>query len=77
MELVYLIKAVFMGLITGRKKTVGRKKVPDTFIYEIIDGKPLYYKGYREAIRAKQNAESVMGSSTLQTFIICYLLQIL
>ncbi|MBD0364882.1 MAG: Uma2 family endonuclease [Flavisolibacter sp.] len=66
-----------MGLISGRKKTAGRKKAPDTFIYEIIDDKPLYYKGYREAIRAKQNAESVMGSGTLQAVIISYLLQIL
>lgn len=65
-----------MGLIAGRKKKL-RKKIPDAFIYEIIDGKPLYYKGYKEAIRTKQNAESVMGSSSLQVLIISYLVRIL
>ncbi len=54
-----------MGLIAGGKKRLQRKKIPDAFIYEIMDSKPLYYKGYKEAIRTKQNAESIMGSSSL------------
>ncbi len=66
-----------MNLISNRKKTVRKKKIPEAFIYEIMDGKPLYYKGYKEAIRTKQNAESVMGSSSLQALIIEYLLRIL
>ena len=66
-----------MGSRTGRKKTVREKKGPDSFIYEYLDGKPFYYKGYKEAIRTNQNAEAVMGSSTLQAFIISYLLQLL
>jgi Uma2 family endonuclease len=66
-----------MGLVADRKKVVRKRKIPDAFIYEIMDGKPLYYKGYKEAIRTKQNAESVMGSSSLQALIIEYLLSIL
>ena len=66
-----------MGLIADRKKTVRKKKIPDAFIYEIMDGKPLYYKWYKEAIRTKQNAESVRGASSLQAFIITYLLRLL
>lgn len=66
-----------MGLIAGGKKKLRKKKIPDAFIYEIMDGKPLYYKGYKEAIRTKQNAESVMGSSSLQVLIIAYLVRIL
>lgn len=66
-----------MGLIAGGKKKLQRKKISDAFICEIMDGKPLYYKGYKEAIRTKQNAESVMGSSSLQALIIAYLVRIL
>ena len=34
-------------------KTVKAKprKVPQHLIYEILDGKPVYYKGYREVIQ--------------------------
>jgi len=66
-----------MGLVAGRKKVVRKRKIPDAFIYEIMDGKPLYYKGYKDAIRTKQNPESVMGASSLQAMIVEYLLSIL
>ena len=26
------------------------KKIPASLIYEVIDGKPIYYKGYREVL---------------------------
>lgn len=66
-----------MGLMMERKKSSRRKKNPDSFIYEILDGKPLYYKGYKQAIRNNLNAESIMGASTLQVLILEYLLKIL
>lgn len=66
-----------MGLTIERKKTTRRKEIPDSFIYEILNGKPLYYKGYKEAIRNNQNAESIMGASSLQVFILNYLVRIL
>jgi hypothetical protein len=66
-----------MGLITDRKKQVRKRKIPKSFIYEILDGKPLYYKGYNEAIRNHQTAESIMGASSLQAFILEYLVSIL
>jgi hypothetical protein len=66
-----------MGLMMERKKTTRRKKIPDSFIYEILDGKALYYKGYKKAIRNNLNAESIMGASTLQVLILNYLVRIL
>lgn len=66
-----------MGLTIERKKTIKRKEIPDSFIYEILDGKPLYYKGYKKAIRNNQNAESIMGTSSLQAAILDYLVRIL
>ena len=54
-----------------RKKPVAH--VPRHLIYEIMDGKPIYYKGYREVLSGKKTASEIMGSSTLQSFIVAYL----
>jgi hypothetical protein len=53
------------------------KNIPSVLIHEIIDGKPLYRKGYREVLAKRKNIEDIMGSSSLQFFIIDYLLGIL
>jgi hypothetical protein len=45
------------------------KKIPLALIYEIIDGKPIYYKGYREVIAGTKTIEEIMGASTLQNFL--------
>lgn len=66
-----------MGLMLERKKSPRRKKIPDSFIYEIMDGKPLYYKGYKQAIRNNLNAESIKGASSLQAFIVAYMARVL
>lgn len=53
------------------------KKIPASLIYEIIDGKPIYYKGYEEVVNGTKTIEEVMGSSNLQSTIIEYLLMVL
>lgn len=53
------------------------KEIPDALVYEIIDGRKLYYKGYKEVLSKKKKIEDVMGASGLQSFIIQYLLGIL
>lgn len=53
------------------------KKIPSALIYEIMDGKPIYYKGYREVLKNEKTIEEVMGSSSLQGFIVTYILKIL
>jgi Uma2 family endonuclease len=53
------------------------KKIPASLIYEIMDGKPIYYKGYREVIGQTKTKAEIMGASTLQNFILQYILRIL
>ena len=48
-------------------------EIPSVLIHEIIDGKPLYRKGYREVLAKTKNVEDIMGSSSLQAFLITYL----
>ena len=58
-------------------KTISAKNIPDVLIHEIIDGIPLYRKGYRDVLAKTKTVEDIMGSSSLQFFIIDYLLRLL
>ncbi|RFS15571.1 Uma2 family endonuclease [Emticicia sp. C21] len=51
-----------------------RRKNPSQFIYEIIDGKPIYYRGYKEAVRNNLGVEAIKGCSTLQSEIVFFVL---
>jgi Uma2 family endonuclease len=53
------------------------KPIPEVLIYEIMDGKPLYYEGYKDVLANKKTSEEIMGASGLQSFIIYYLLKVL
>lgn len=48
-------------------------KIPESLIYEIMDGKPIYRKGYRDVLSGKKTIEEIMGASTLQSIIVSYL----
>jgi hypothetical protein len=40
--------------------------VPDYLIYEVVAGKPLYYKGYKQVIKGTKTLEEVKMESQLQ-----------
>lgn len=56
------------------KKT---RKIPDYLIYEEIDGKPIYYRGYQSVLTKKNNLEGIMGSSTIHSYILMTILEYL
>lgn len=61
-----------------QEKTIARKKaIPDVFVYEMVQAKPIYYKGYQEVMNGKKSMENIMGSSFLQSLIISRLLRLL
>jgi Uma2 family endonuclease len=45
------------------------RKIPESLVYEIVDGKPIYYKGYRQVLNGKLNLEAVMAESSLQAWL--------
>jgi Uma2 family endonuclease len=59
--------------------TLGQRtaKVPNALIYEIMDGRPIYYKGYREVMAGRKTTEEIMGSSTLQWVLASYFMRIM
>ncbi len=49
------------------------RNIPAYLVYEIMDGKPIYYHGYRDVLLNKKTFEEIMGASSLQSIIIYYL----
>jgi Uma2 family endonuclease len=65
-------------LIAAKPKQRNKAKpIPESLIYEIIDGMPLYYEGYKDVLENKKTSEEIMGASGLQSFIIQYILEVL
>lgn len=50
-----------------------KRKIPDYLICEVLDGKPLYYRGYEYVLAGKKTLEDIMGSSSLQAIIIYHI----
>lgn len=53
------------------------QNIPKSLIYEMVDGQPIYYKGYKEYLKGNAQIEELMGSSLLQSAIITQLLVLL
>ena len=45
------------------------QKIPEVLIYEMVDGIPIYYKGYREYLEGAIQIEEITGSSYLQALL--------
>ncbi|MEJ7683811.1 MAG: hypothetical protein WKG06_39315 [Segetibacter sp.] len=61
-----------------RKKSVRKqRKVPEYLVYELMDGKPIYYRGYKSVLNNTKKFEDIMGSSSLQSIIIIHILSII
>ena len=65
-------------LVLEKPKQKNRaKQIPECLIYEIMDGRPLYYEGYKDVLANKKTNEEITGASGLQSYIIQYLLEVL
>ncbi len=51
------------------------RKIPEALIYDEIDGKPYYRKGYKSVLNKTQTQESIMGCSSLQSLIVHFFLK--
>ncbi|MDX2305583.1 MAG: Uma2 family endonuclease [Microscillaceae bacterium] len=59
--------------VTPQKTNTDLLQIPDMLqgiVYEILDGKPIFYKGYQDVLSGKKNLEEIMGTSGLQSLII-------
>jgi Uma2 family endonuclease len=44
--------------------------VPSYLIYEVLDGEPIYFRGYQDVLNHKKTKEDIMATGRLQTLII-------
>ena len=51
--------------------------IPDTLVYEMQNGEPVYYAGYRDYLNGIKPIEEIMASSLIQSMIISRLMFIL
>lgn len=63
---------------TRKKKEAqgGNQEIPAYLVYEVLEGKPVYYKGYKEVLAKNKTLDDIMGCSGLQAEIVSYLLKI-
>lgn len=64
-------------MISAEKKTLRKRKVPDYLVYEMIDGTPIYYRGYRSVLNKTKKIDDIVGSSALQGVIGSFVLRVL
>ena len=43
--------------------------IPDTLIYEVVKGRPIYYRGYREVLNGTKNLEEIKLESALKCWL--------
>jgi hypothetical protein len=44
--------------------------VPSYLIYEVLNGQPVYYRGYRDVLAGRTKAEDIIGSSSFQSVLV-------
>ena len=56
------------------------KKQPvalESLVYEVMDGRPLYYRGYEDVLAGRKSPEEIMGSSSLQWVLVSYFMELM
>ena len=53
------------------------QKVPNSLVWEILDGQVLYRRGYKDVMKKLKTIEEIMGTSSYQSLINSYFLGIL
>jgi hypothetical protein len=48
---------------------ISAKKIPESLVYEMMDGKTIYRKGYKQVLAGKKTLEEIMGASSLQSIV--------
>lgn len=69
-------------MLVAEKETLYRPrtkklKMLSELVFETIDGRDYYYRGYQEVLKGKKSKEEIMGTSGLQSLIISYLIEVI
>jgi Uma2 family endonuclease len=64
------IEAPIQQKTTHTPQHISDVTIPEALIYEMVNGKPIYYKGWGEVLRGDKTIEQVMASSILQAYLV-------
>ena len=53
------------------------RKVPEYLVWEVLDGQPLYRRGYKDVLRKLKTTEEIMGTSSWQSLLCDYIVRLL
>jgi Putative restriction endonuclease len=62
-------KATMMEVTIGKQARKKPVKVPGYLIYEVVKGKPIYYKGYKDVLNKTKTFEEIKMESILQSWL--------
>ncbi len=66
-----------MSSASARQTAKKDQAIPEYLIYEMDEGTPIYYRGYKDVLNKKKTPEQIMGSSALQSLLVMLLLDVL
>ena len=46
------------------------QEIPPALVYEVLNGRPLYYRGYKDVLTGTRKVEDIVGSSSLQAILV-------
>ena len=61
-------------LLSSKKR---ERKIPEYLVKEVLNGIPIYYKGYKSVLNGNKTLEEIIGSSGLQGLIILFIQKLL
>lgn len=65
----------FIGI--NNKNTKTNLQIPNTLIWEVLDGQPLYRRGYASVLGKLKTTDDIMGTSSYQALLTAYLNRLL
>ena len=64
-------------ILEKKVSTKRMPEIPDYLIWEVLDGQPLYRRGYKDVLSKLKTLEQIMGTSSYQATITAYLNRLL
>jgi hypothetical protein len=52
------------------RRAIKEPAIPQALVYEVWNGKPIYYKGYREVLAGRKTPQEIMSCSALQAIMV-------
>jgi Uma2 family endonuclease len=70
MEMTLIAETPILQETTHASPIPNDVTIPEALIYEMVNGRPIYYKGWKAVLRGEKTIEQIMASSLLQSYLV-------